>query len=214
MTAQPWNWSAFKGSSHALKYARRDLPCLDAVIARTPGRTAVVQAGGNVGIFPKRLAQHFETVYTFEPGLDLFPLLYANAPEPNIVKFQAALGDTRGLIGLSRSRRKTAKPGIEHEGLTHVDGAGVVPVLRVDDLALPVCDLMYLDLEGYELYALHGAADTIRRCRPVIAVEVNQNIAYYGQTAEDLRATLAAFGYARVDIQASDEVFAPVERAA
>lgn len=208
-----WNWAAFKGSAPALKYARRDLPGLDAVVARTPGRTAAVQAGGNLGLFPKRLAAFFRTVYTFEPALDLFPLLYANAPEPNIIKFQAALGDERKPVGMARTRRKTPKPGPVHEGLTHVNGAGVVPTLRVDDLALPVCDLLYLDLEGYELHALRGAVETIRRCRPVIAVEVNQNIAYYGQSADELRGWLAGEGYARVDVQHSDEVFVYQEAA-
>lgn len=208
-----WNWAAFKGSQPALKYARRDLAGLDAVIARTPGRTAVVQAGGNLGIFPKRLAASFATVYTFEPSLDLFPLLYANAPESNIVKFQAALGDERKPVGMARTRRKTPKPGPIHEGLTHVDGDGVVPTLRVDDLALPICDLLYLDLEGYEWHALRGALETVRRCRPVIAVEINQNIAYYGESADELRGWLDAQGYTRVDVQQSDEVFVAREAA-
>lgn len=208
-----WNWAAFKGSAHALKYARRDLPCLDAVIARTPGRMAAIQAGGSLGIFAKRLSAVFETVYTFEPAADCFAAMAVNAPEPNILRFQAALGDTRGLVGLSRVRRDGSKGPI-HEGLTHVSSIGVVPTLLIDDLALPVCDLIYLDLEGFELYALRGAVETIRRCRPVIAVEVNQNINFYGQSADDIRHWLTDLGYHLVDRQQSDDVFIPVERAA
>jgi len=208
-----WRWDRFQGSPHVLKYLRRDLPCLDAVIARVSGRTAVIQAGGNVGLFAKRLAESFATVYTFEPALELFPALCANAPEPNILRFQAALGDTRGPVRISGARRCSSR-GPTHEGLGHVAGPGVVPTLLIDDLALPVCDLIYLDLEGWEWHALKGAVETIQRCRPVLACEVNQNIGFYGESQDGLRAFIAALGYVRVDQQQSDEVFMPLERAA
>ncbi|MDH5244815.1 MAG: FkbM family methyltransferase [Betaproteobacteria bacterium] len=208
-----WDWDHLKGTPYALKFARRDLPCLDAVVARTPGRTAVVQAGGSIGIFPKRLAMSFQTVYTFEPSPEVFPVLCRNAPEANIVRYQAALGDTRGLVGCARVRRDGSRGPI-HEGLTHIAGPGVVPTLRIDDLALPVCDLIYLDVEGFELYALRGAVETMLRCRPVLAVEANQNIGFYGLTVHDLHAFILSLDYQLVDRQQSDDVFVPRERAA
>lgn len=209
-----WSWPDFHGSAEALRYARRDLACLDAIVARVPGRTAAVQAGGSLGIFPKRLAEVFETVYTFEPAPDAFSALVHNAPAPNIVKMQAALGEARQLVGLSRSRRKPGRAGAVHEGLTHVDGPGVVPTLRIDDLALPACDLICLDLEGYELYALRGAVETIHRCRPVIAAEVNQHIGHYGHRADDVHDLMRVLGYRHVSREQSDDVFLPSEVAA
>lgn len=204
------NWDRFQGSREALAWNRRDLPVLDAVVARTRGRTAVVQAGGHLGVFPKRLAKSFGTVYTFEPSPDLFPLLVQNAPERNIVKFQAALGESRRLVGLSSARRDgSGKP--SHEGLTHVHGDGVIPTLRIDDLNLPVCDLIQLDLEGWELYALRGAVDTIRRCRPLLALEVNKNAAFCGIQPDFLRDSVKALGYRHVDTLQSDEVYEPAE---
>ena len=213
-----WDWSAFCGSRVGLALNHRDLSSIDAVLLLVPGRTAVIQAGGNLGIFPKRLAQEFRTVYTFEPAADLFALLQQNAPEMNIVKFQAALGDARGLIGLSRERRdgkqKHGKIKPSHEGITHIAGSGVVPTLRIDDLALPVCDLIYLDIEGWELHAVRGARDTLARCRPVLVVEMNQNAGYVGLTPEEIRAAIAVSGYRLATRMLSDEVFLPVERAA
>ena len=49
----------FKGSGTALKLNRRDLPELEQVIALTPQHRVAVQAGGNLGLWPKRLAQDF-----------------------------------------------------------------------------------------------------------------------------------------------------------
>lgn len=199
----------YVGGQVALKYAVRDLPNLEQVIALTPRCRLCVQAGGNLGVWPKRLAQAFETVITFEPAAENFAALCQNAPEPNIVKIQAAIGAQAGLVGLSRVRRD-GKPH-SHEGITHIDGPGSVPVLRLDDLGLPVCDLLYLDIEGYELYALQGAAATIARCRPVIATEINKSAAFFGLTPEDVQAEVIRHGYREQAVYGRDHVFVPQE---
>jgi FkbM family methyltransferase len=198
------------GSPEALKWANRELDHLETVIALVPGRTACVQAGGNLGVFPRRLAQSFSTVYTFEPAADLFDKMLRNAPAENIVRFQAALGDMRGLVGTSRVRRD-GKPNA-HEGITHVVPGGTVPTLLIDDLALPVCDLIYLDIEGGELPALRGAVNTLALCRPVVAVEINKNLKYVDVTEADIYGFFDAHAYRHLMSVGSDHVFLPLER--
>lgn len=200
-----WNWDKFVGSAEALKYNRRDLPNVAKVLEFVPGRTAVVQAGGNLGIFPKFLADNFKVVYTFEPASELIAVMAQNAPERNIVRLQAALGKERKLVGTSRSRRD-GKPNI-HEGITHIVEGGRIPTLLIDDLALPVCDLIYLDVEGYELFALQGAVQTLKRCRPVIACEINKSIKYVGFSKEDVHRFIQDCGYNHVASYGSDNVF-------
>jgi FkbM family methyltransferase len=205
--------TAFQGDSRAVKWSIRDLESLRAVVKLVPGRTACVQAGANVGIFPKYLARHFAACYVFEPSAELFPLMTANAPEPNVIRFQAALGEAPSLVGTACTRRK-AGPGPIHAGLTHIDGTGIIPTLRLDDFELPHLDLIYLDVEGYELFALRGAVRTIARCRPVIAVEINQNATYYGVTKEDVASFIVSQGYRHALSVHSDQAFVPVECAA
>lgn len=202
-----YDWSRFAGSREGLKWARRDLPNLDRVIARVPQKRVAVQAGGNLGVYPKRIAEAFEVCYTFEPSPELFPLLCQNAPESNIVRFQAALGYDRDFVGTVRERRNGH--GIPHEGITHINGAGPIPTMRVDDLHLPQCDLIQLDVEGWEQYALLGAVATITRCRPVLCVEFNANARYVGVDPDDLRTWILSRGYIAVDRLQSDEVFLP-----
>ena len=205
-------WGAgFAGGAEALKYAVRDLPNLDRVIKLTPGRTAAVQAGGNNGVYPKRLAAVFATVYTFEPAADCFAALMVNVPEPNVIKIQAALGCRRELVGLSRQRRDGRSN--NHEGITHVSGPGTIPTLQIDDLGLPVCDLIQLDLEGWEPYALQGAETTLARCRPVLCIEINKSLGYIssGPTPADVRAYIQSHGYRFVMRMSSDDVFVPAE---
>lgn len=203
-----WDWKQFMGSDACLKWARRDLETLVAALTYVPGRTACVQAGGNLGIFPKRLAQEFETVYTFEPEAALFAAMVNNAPEQNIVKMQAALGCERIPVRMECSRRDDSGRAV-HEGLTHVAGHGTIPTLLIDDLGLQACDLIYLDVEGWEYFALRGAVQTVRRCRPVIAVEINRNIAFSGRTADDLRQLILSWDYVHRLTMHSDEVYVP-----
>jgi len=208
-----WNWGTFLGSQKGLFLNQRDLESVDTVLRLVPGRTAAIQAGGNLGLFPKRLAQEFVTVYTFEPAAELFEMLQHNAPERNIVKFQAALGDRRGLVGTACVRRE-GKRHRAHEGITHIVAKGIIPTLRVDDLGLPACDLLYLDVEGWELYALRGAVETLTRCRPVVVVEINANITIVGLTPEAVRGYIVAQGYRKEAQVLGDEVFVPLEAAA
>lgn len=209
--ARTWNWSQFVGDPHAMKFAKRELVNLHAVIKRVPQRRVAVQAGGNQGLWPKYLAHWFETVITFEPDPSNFAAMALNAPEPNIVRHQAALGDVACSVGLSQERRSGTN-GAAHAGLVHVHGDGDVRMMRLDDLHLSICDLLYLDIEGYELFALKGAVETITRCRPVIAIEVNQNLGFFGLTQADIDAFFVDQRYTHVDTLAKhDRVYLPSE---
>ena len=204
-----WTWSRFWGDKEALRYAKRELVNVEGVLAHVPGRTRVIQAGGSLGIFPKFLAQQFAQVVTFEPDPRNFIALTMNAPEVNIVRVQAALGETRGYVGLSRQRRD-GKPN-SHDGVVHVSGSGTVPLMRLDDYPCDVCDLIYLDIEGFELYALRGATQLIERCRPAIAIEVNKNLEHVNATEADLDQFMQDHRYVRIAAFGSDRLYLPRE---
>ena len=209
-----WDWSLFEGSPPALKYAKRDLPTIDKALTLCTGRTVCVQAGGCLGIFPKYLARYFRKVYTFEPSNSLFPMLCKNAPEKNITRHHAALGMTHDMVETSQTRRGAKGHRFPHEGITHISGSGSIPTRLVDDLELHICDFLCLDLEGFELFALIGARATIEQCRPVIMVEINDNIQFYGHSPDDVRQLLTDHGYLKAFRAHSDEVYIPAERSA
>lgn len=205
-----WDWEGLRGSHLCLHWNVRDLETLDVVIAKTPGRRVAVQAGGNLGLFPKRLAESFELVYTFEPDQKLFDYIQHNAPEENIVPVRAALGNSREPVAMGYGRRDGSRRDV-HEGLTHIAGPGTIPQMRIDDLGLHACDLIYLDIEGYELTALRGAEETVARHRPVIAVEVNGNVAFYGVTKQELSDWFAERRYTKVARIHGDDIYIPAE---
>ena len=198
----------FVGDPLELKWNKKDLESLKAVLSLVPNKRVAVQAGGCLGVFAKHLASCFEHVYTFEPSPSMFSTLVWNVPEENVIKFQAALGSRHEMVDPVCKLRGNDGKTVLHCGMTHlVPNQGYVPTIRLDDLALPACDLIYLDVEGYELFALQGARETITKYKPVIACEINRGIEYFGISGDDLRTHIRLLGYRFHDRHRSDEVW-------
>jgi len=170
--------------AHALKHVQASLEIsLMRCIAHSRTRTAV-QAGGNVGLWPRRLAAVFSRVITFEPDAITRECLLVNVP-PTVTVRPEALGEAIGWCGLSRKNLGSHK----------VTDGSTVPVMTVDALELDDLDLLQLDVEGYEWPALKGAADTLRRCRPVIHLELRDEIRHRRGTTAEVVSWLRAQGY-------------------
>jgi FkbM family methyltransferase len=138
------------------------------------------------------MAQKFEAVYTFEPTPQSFYCLNFNCPEENIVAFNAALGEKRGMVNMQfPEHKKRSKTGKDNYGGFRCFPGGHVPTLLLDDLDLSRCDLIMLDLEGYELFALKGAGKIIETCRPVIIMEDKGCSNVFGYAKGDVEKYLA-----------------------
>jgi FkbM family methyltransferase len=170
---------------------------LDKVVELCKARNIAVQAGGNGGIFPRKLSGMFKYVYTFEPDTANFACLIHNVPEQNVYKFPCAVGAAHAGISLEGDRRNC--------GAYQVADRGVTPTLKIDDLSLPACDLIYLDVEGYEFRALMGASTTIKQYKPVIAVEQKGLGQRYGP--ENLPKLLSDMGYQKVARYGNDDIY-------
>lgn len=146
------------------KVIHDELPDLDKAIALTKGRKVAVQAGGNVGVWASHLAKTFELVMTVEPDATNYACLERNVPD-NVLTYgrPVAFGEKGGKIGMVTVDGNA--------GAHFLSGNGAISVITIDSLDLPACDLLCLDIEGYEPLALRGAEQTIRRFKPVIMFE-------------------------------------------
>lgn len=151
------------------------------------GNKVAVQAGGNVGLWPKEMAKHFETVHTFEPDALNFECLLKNCPEDNVFAYPYALGERSGKASLERLSYNC--------GAHFIKNGDEFPVVTIDSLILKNCDLIQLDVEGYELNALKGAKETIEKFHPVIMVEDKGLSNKYGSLMGDIEKWLAQFSY-------------------
>jgi FkbM family methyltransferase len=141
-----------------------------------PGCVAV-DAGANIGALTvpmARLVGPGGAVYAFEPQRMVFYSLAANLAMNDlrcVYAHHAALGPEPGT---------TTIPVMEYDkrgnfGMAAVGAEGeAVRVMTIDGLGLKRLDLLKIDVEGAELGVLLGAADTVRRCSPVVYAETDR----------------------------------------
>jgi FkbM family methyltransferase len=176
-----------------------------ALLKHVRARDCIVQAGGNVGVYPLALAPIFQRVLTFEPDPTNFQCLAKNIAARDslgrVVALPAALGEARGAAGMHVVKASNC-------GAHRIDpGGSDVEVLALDELVLPRCDAIYLDVEGYELLALMGARYTIERFSPVLCVEDKGLHRAFGIEDGALQAWLSGLGYEQVDKIGNDKVW-------
>lgn len=196
-------WPA--GSEHYVKRYVGHAEDLAAALKFCRATRVAVQAGGHCGAWPLWLSRRFDRVYTWEPDAANFACLgrnvWAEAGE-RIFAARGMLGKAGGMLSLSHNRVNIGG----HKG-TQLPGP--VPVYRLDDLNLPACDLIQLDVEGMELPALQGARHTLERLHPVLMLEDRDHGARHGWgSREDIVDYLRLFHYQEAARIGHDVVFA------
>lgn len=192
----PTNCSADDGFAYMI----RRVTDIDVAVKHCRKTAVAVQAGGNVGMWPLRLANIFSCVHTFEPVPRIFSALSANIERvTGIIAHNELLSDEPGRIipfdiqsgGTSRAVAEVGKANSSFTATT------------IDALNLPCCDAIFLDVEGHELSALAGARETIRQYKPIVTLEAwNENVKNYCDA-------MIALGYVSVAKVHGDYIFAP-----
>jgi FkbM family methyltransferase len=161
-----------------------------------PGDT-VVDAGANVGSHTLPFAQAVGPtgrVHAFEPQASVAEVLQANMASngaAQVVVHQAALGAASGRIVVPRlaSDRPINLGGLTLGGFGPGEGDDVA-LTTLDELALPDCRLIKIDVEGMEGEVLAGGVGTLARCRPILYVENDRP-----DKMVALQAAIAGHGY-------------------
>jgi len=107
----------------------------------------------------------FPTI-AFECQRDAFLCLTRNCPECMAFNFPVGNGE-HVYINTQQAGNLGAR------SVAQAIHSGTVATLRIDDLAIEKVALIKIDVEGWEPNVLLGAVETIRRCKPLVLVEVN-----------------------------------------
>ena len=139
------------------------------------GQRTCVQAGGAFGLYPRRLSDHFEKVYTFEPLIANLQCMAANLGlRQNIVVATNALWHEHAKLHMKYSKKVKNSYGAHH--VSTLGKGEISDAYPLDDWNLEEVDLIWLDIEGAEVWALMGAFKTIRKNQPVIVIEQHKNL--------------------------------------
>jgi FkbM family methyltransferase len=201
-----WWLPAQVGGSFAKWYRQAD-GHIDAALEYVKARDVVVQAGAHVGIWPLQLSACFKRVYTFEADEVNFRCAALNIDDDSVILIKAALGAKVGTLPWSRSLSNTGKHKIDTKGRGLA--AGTVAVVTIDSLDLPACDLICLDIEGYEQAALKGGTATIEKYRPVVLIEDMPHAPWHGLPLGGAQRWLEARDYRLATRVDDDQIWVP-----
>ena len=196
-----WWWPKYDMSCFKFLSKRTQLPKLISKYCKK--KRTLIQAGGNAGMYVNLYSKLFDTVYTFEPDPINFYCLTKNTGS-NVIKFQGCLGNKPTFVNLNYNEVNPKKPNC---GGLAIAGQGKIPVFRIDSFEFEECDLIHLDIEGYEKFALLGAIATIEKCKPVIALELNSLSERYDSNNEEVINLITSIGYTHVDTIEEEYIF-------
>lgn len=149
----------------------------------------VIQAGGNIGIWPVALSKKFKMVYTVEPDEANYAALEANTRNySNIFHKRAGFGES-----FSRGAMDHIDP--DNIGAHQIKDGNDFDIITIDSLGITSCDLLQLDIEGYEHFAILGAVETIKASWPVICLELKSLGIRYGVEDQQTVDFLQSLGY-------------------
>lgn len=161
------NYDLWPFRDHTCHRVAYNFKAADLAIKRCKKFDLVIQAGGNVGVWPRYLRLTFSQVYTFEPSIENYGLMLKNLGDLDIHKFNAALSDKIGRCGMKLNPKNCGDD-------QTVEG-DLVDTVTIDSLQVDP-DLIYLDIQGDEYRALKGGEETLKRCSPIVGIEVDNKL--------------------------------------
>lgn len=156
----------------------------------------VLDIGSNIGSHAVQYAQKVGltgTVMAFEPFLESFCCLKVNTRDlVNVECRLAAVGD-ESSDGIFMELPHTTNFGMARISQS---AHGHVPMIRIDDLYLERVNFCKIDTEGWEPNVIKGMMETLRRCKPILFIEINKSaLAYFQFTPDDILKPLLSLGY-------------------
>ncbi len=145
---------------------------LNAAIGFVPEdqRGLAVDVGAHVGLWTHVLATHFQRVVAFEPHPTLFDCWSRNCNDIENVEgynFALSLSDQDIRIEYVEGNSGNARVAQVGTGKGHLTRAYALDNFSLDDRI----NFIKIDTEGWELFVLKGARETLLRDKPVIILE-------------------------------------------
>ena len=166
----------------------------------TPGCT-VIDVGANIGIYTYGFLARGANVEAIEPQANCASLIqsyynlgfpFVGAGRGKLTVHVEAVSDEPGVAVLYVPL-SNGKVDDESASLNPDEGESIrieVPVRTIDQYALDNVRIVKMDVEGREVGAIAGAAQTFARCRPVLLVEIEQR--HHKEPIDDVFARIHA----------------------
>lgn len=117
----------------------------------------------------------------------------------NVEIYNKALGSRPGFVDIVENK--------DNYGMSYTKEGGSIPMIRIDDLLLEKCSFIKIDCEGAEPDILEGAKETIKKFKPILFIEINNEaLERNGYTCKDVFEKLNIFGYSYRNIYETEKM--------
>jgi FkbM family methyltransferase len=170
-------------------------------------RKVFYDIGANYGYYCLKFAYSASHIYAFEPVSQTYDVLSKNKSKNNLVNINAyklGLSNTNGSTEInvysSSGNNSLFFRNLPKNHPTRLIGREVINLVTLDDIVQneKLCppDLIKIDIEGGELYALKGAKQIIKEYQPALFIEYSEAIFKdAGYSRSDLLTELEAHNY-------------------
>lgn len=164
-----------------------------AKLAGVGPRDVVVDVGAFIGDTAWAMASELGAyVYAFEPFLDAYTCLLYNTRNLPVECINRPTGNGERV----KMVYECPGPNFGMRSVVETTDPDCIVTARIDDLHLDSCKFMKIDCEGAEVKTLLGAAETIKKHKPFLLVEMyKEALEKRGSSPEELEQTLRGMGY-------------------
>jgi FkbM family methyltransferase len=181
----------------------------------------VIECGCHIGSHTIKMASLCEKIYGFEPMPATYNVLKKNIELnsiTNAIIYEKGVSDNKGTTTFHWiGDGDTGQCGLDNNPMgkpswiKSTDETINVELITIDSLNLDKLDFMKIDVEGYEPLVIKGGFNTIKKCKPVIIMEVWKN--HFGEVdinyTKELFKELLDIGYEVELVFGSDFLFTP-----
>ncbi len=174
------------------------------MLALMKDTNVVLDIGGNIGQHTLWFARYAKKVYTFEPLPRLIERLKKhiamNRLENKVTLVTKALSDEPKTLRITDPEPGMSGIASTILGRNQNEKTVEIDAIRLDDYldseGVKTVDLINIDIEGAELFALKGMPELLKRCSPPLILEMNDlMMGLAGYTFDDVQNYLSQFGY-------------------
>ena len=141
--------------------------------------TRIVDIGAWCGTWSMVMQEFAEHINCYEPNKTHFECLEKNLAQYNHINlYNNAIGDSNGFVKLTEESA-TQNTRVLYE-------TGDTSIYTLDHLDLNDVEMIKIDVEGYEMKVLEGAAKTLETVK-FLMIELNHNTEKYGSSNAEVK---------------------------
>ncbi len=205
---------------HIFFFGVYDVPGINYIKRTLKPGDVFIDIGANIGTYSISASGCLDkemggTIYAFEPVSSIYKRLIDNIElnqVDNILPNKLGIIDDNKTINLYLSSNENLGMSSIFHHDTESGEVEKVEAIRLDDFIsennIKKVDLVKIDIEGAEIFALKGMVETLKKFTPILLVEISQNVLEGNNVSgEDIFNFMRNIGYSPYCIKETGELF-------